>query len=206
MEEGEFTINKYGINARIRSPTVIIASANPVKSSWDDNNNNNDDGDKIDLDQIPAIKPLVDRFDLMFVFRTPRDRDVIRTYADKKSDLDDKLIPDYYNYLKKHIIYARQFNPRLSEEAKSMLTEYWANLAENFGSPRILETLFRLAKARSRLKLKQMVDADDAIETMQFYNVMLQQHRQAVKIPKNPRDVTYNECISILKESKLHCH
>jgi DNA replicative helicase MCM subunit Mcm2 (Cdc46/Mcm family) len=40
MEEGEFTINKYGINARIRSPTVIIASANPVKSSWDDDNGN----------------------------------------------------------------------------------------------------------------------------------------------------------------------
>jgi DNA replicative helicase MCM subunit Mcm2 (Cdc46/Mcm family) len=40
MEEGEFTINKYGINTRIRSPTVIIASANPVKSSWDDDNGN----------------------------------------------------------------------------------------------------------------------------------------------------------------------
>jgi hypothetical protein len=139
----------------------------------------------------------------MFVFRTPRDRDVIRTYADKKSDLDDKSIPDYYTYLKKHIIYARQFNPRLSDEAKSMLSEYWANLAENFGSPRILETLFRLAKARSRLKLKQMVDADDAIETMQFYNVILQQHLHAVKIPTNPRGVTYNECMSILRESKF---
>jgi DNA replicative helicase MCM subunit Mcm2 (Cdc46/Mcm family) len=40
MEEGEFTINKYGINAHVRSPTVIIASANPVKSSWDDDNGN----------------------------------------------------------------------------------------------------------------------------------------------------------------------
>jgi DNA replicative helicase MCM subunit Mcm2 (Cdc46/Mcm family) len=129
-----------------------------------------------------TIKPLVDRFDLMFIFRTSRDRDVIRSYADKKSDLDDKLIPGYYPYLKKHIIRATHFNPRLSDEAKSMLSEYWANLAENFGSPRILEALFRLAKARSRLKLKQIVDADDAIETMQFYNVMLQQHLQAVKI------------------------
>ena len=38
MEEGEFTINKYGINAKIKSPTVIIASANPYNSS-----NNYDD-------------------------------------------------------------------------------------------------------------------------------------------------------------------
>ena len=30
MEEGEFTINKHGINAKIKSPTVIIASCNPI--------------------------------------------------------------------------------------------------------------------------------------------------------------------------------
>jgi DNA replicative helicase MCM subunit Mcm2 (Cdc46/Mcm family) len=83
-----------------------------------------------------------------------------------------------------------------------MLTEYWVNLAENFGSPRILQALFRLAKARARLKLKQIVDAEDASETTKFYNVILQQHQQVINIPKNPRDVTYNECINILKESK----
>ena len=77
MEEGEFTINKYGINARIRSPTVIIASANPVNSCWKDN-------DRIDLDEIPVIKPLIDRFDLMFVFRTSRDEGAIREYAEEK--------------------------------------------------------------------------------------------------------------------------
>jgi hypothetical protein len=31
----------------------------------------------------------------------------------------------------------------------------------------------------------------------------LQQHQQVIKIPTNPRDVTYNECINILKESKF---
>jgi MoxR-like ATPase len=199
MEEGEFTINKYGINARIRAPTAIIASANPLNnSSWIHD-------DKIDLDEIPAIKPLIDRFDLMFVFRTLRDATTIREYAERKSDLEDRLIPDYYTYLKKHIIYAKQLipNPKLSDEAKSMLNDYWINLAENFGSPRILETLFRLAKSRARLKLKQVVDAEDARETMQFYNIILQQHQQVVSIPDSPRDVTYNECVSILKESKL---
>jgi DNA replicative helicase MCM subunit Mcm2 (Cdc46/Mcm family) len=33
MEEGEFTINKYGINTKIRAPTVIVASANPINST-----------------------------------------------------------------------------------------------------------------------------------------------------------------------------
>jgi replicative DNA helicase Mcm len=195
MEEGEYTINKHGINARIKAPTTIIASANPV------NNSTFLSDDRIDLDEIPAIKPLIDRFDLLFVFRTPRNTEDIRKYAYKKSELDNKIIPDYYNFLRKYILYSKRFNPVLNDEAKAMLTEYWVDLAGRFGSPRILETLFRLAKATARLKLKKAVDSDDAQATMQFYNVILEQHKQVVSIPDNPRDVVYNECLGILKES-----
>ena len=56
MQEQFFTINKHGINARIHSPTAIIASANPIDGEWKD-------PERIDLDEIPAIKPLIDRFD-----------------------------------------------------------------------------------------------------------------------------------------------
>ncbi len=50
MEEGEFTINKYGINALIKSPTTIVGSANPINNStWMDD-------DKIDLNEIPRTK------------------------------------------------------------------------------------------------------------------------------------------------------
>ncbi len=62
MEEGEFTINKYGINAKITSPTVIIASVNPYGSTGD--NIRFDNQERINLDQIPLIKPVIDRFDL----------------------------------------------------------------------------------------------------------------------------------------------
>lgn len=195
MEEGEYTINKHGINARIKAPTTIIASANPV------NNSTFTSDDRIDLDEIPAIKPLIDRFDLLFVFRTPRNTEEIRKYAYKKSELDSIKIPDYYSFLRKYILYSKRFNPILNEEAKAMLTEYWVDLAGRFGSPRILETLFRLAKAVARLKLKKVVESEDARFTMQFYNVILEQHKQVVSIPDNPRDITYNECLDILKES-----
>jgi replicative DNA helicase Mcm len=196
MEEGEFTINKHGVNARIRAPTTIIASANPINGNWKDD-------DKIDLNEIPAIKPLIDRFDLLFIFRTPKDPRDIREYAYRKSELDNKIIPDYYNFLRKYIMYAKtKINPVLSEESKTMLNEYWIQLAGKFGSPRILETLFRLAKARARLKLKKIVEPEEARETMQFYNIILQQHQQVVSLPASPREVAYNECVSILKESR----
>ena len=61
MEEGEFTINKYGINSKITSPTVIVASANPINSAT------NDSDDRIDINQIPLIKAVIDRFDLVYV-------------------------------------------------------------------------------------------------------------------------------------------
>ena len=50
MQEQFFTINKHGINARIHSPTAIIASANPIDGEWKYS-------ERIDLDEIPAIKP-----------------------------------------------------------------------------------------------------------------------------------------------------
>ena len=158
MEEGKFSISKYGINRSIRAPTTILASANPVNSTWKNS-------DKIDLDEIPALKPIIDRFDLVFGLRRLEKEQAIREYAYKKSDLEGKLEPDYNVYLKKHIMYARRINPGLSEEAKEMLNEYYIELATNHHvSPRVQETLFRLAKAMARLMLRNIVDVDVARE------------------------------------------
>jgi hypothetical protein len=63
--------------------------------------------------------------------------------------------------------------------------------------------LFRLAKATARLKLKNIVDTEDARETMQFYNAIMLQYQQVVKIPGSPKYITYIECIDILKTSKV---
>jgi replicative DNA helicase Mcm len=154
MEEGEFTINKHGINARIVSPTTIIASANPVNnSSWSEDQ-------KINLNEIPALKPIIDRFDLIFVVRTPKDENVIRQYTYLKSLQEGSLIPDYSNYLKKHITYAKRFNPIFSDEAKSILDEFFIRLITKnknkkdvFNSPRRRDSIYRIAKAISKLKL-----------------------------------------------------
>ena len=48
MQEQEFTTNKYGENFRIDSPTVIIASANPIGGSWKDTSDDKIDQDKSD--------------------------------------------------------------------------------------------------------------------------------------------------------------
>jgi DNA replicative helicase MCM subunit Mcm2 (Cdc46/Mcm family) len=122
------------------------------------------------LDEIPVIKPLLDRFDLVFTFRTSRDEKAIREYTLKKSKHDDCLIPDYSTYLMKHIMYAKQIapNPKISEEASSMLNEFYIEIAKTTGSPRIRETLFNISRMIARLKLRNIVTAEDAKEACQF--------------------------------------
>jgi len=194
LEEGKFSINKYGINATIKSPTTIIASANPISTEWKDD-------DKINNYEIPILGPLKDRFDLIFVFRKSRDKERIREYAAKKSELENRLVPNYLPFLIKYIDYAKQINPKFTDEATVMLNEYFTELSsKEFGSNRILDTLRRLAQARARLKLKETIDVEDAKETMQFYNIILEQYHHVIEITKNPKDMTYDYCISILKD------
>ena len=206
MEEEEFTINKYGINAKILSPTSIIASANPMNNSrWSNK-------EKIDLDEIPALKPIIDRFDFVFVVRGLENENNIREFINSKSQQEDSLIPDYSSYLKKHIAYARRLNPVFSDEAKSILNEFAIKVAskarshKNGGeniwtrSPRRRDSLYRTAKAIARLKLKDVIDVKDADEAVKFYNVILTQLENTVSIPIDPRDETFNECMTILKQ------
>ena len=50
----------------------------------------------------------------------------------------------------------------------SILNRCYADLAyDNKVSPRKLESLYNLAKARAKLKLKDVVDAEDAKETVE---------------------------------------
>ena len=51
----------------------------------------------------------------------------------------------------------------------------------------------------ARLKLKTIIDAEDAYEAQHIYNVILQQLQQVVNIVTNPSDEAYNTCIEILQ-------
>jgi MCM AAA-lid domain len=150
-----------------------------------------------------VLKPLIDRFDLIFPFRRTRDEKIIKEYADKKFELDDKRIPSYSAYLQKHIEYCKRFNPKLSEEAKFMLKEYYISIAKSYGSPRVRETIITIAEMIARLKLKNVVDVEDSKETMEFYNVILKQLEQVVNVTTSPADATFEECVGVLKDASF---
>jgi replicative DNA helicase Mcm len=197
MEEGWFTITKYGISAKIYSPTTIIASANPLSNS-----NWNDD-EKIDIDEIPALKPIKDRFDLIFIFRSQKDEKEIRRYAYKKGEIEAVKVPDYTKFIIKYLEYAKRINPKINDEARAMLNEFFIKIrGRGFGSYRVLDILYRLSEAVARLKLKEIVDIEDAKEVMEFYNVMLQNFEMAVNVSVNPKQVTYDKFVETLQNSK----
>ena len=201
MEEGDFTINKHGINAKIKASTTIFASANPRQQNF------SKECDTISLDSIPAINALLDRFDLIFEFSNFKDSEELREYINIKSEREDKKQLDYSTYIKKHISYSKRFNPTLTAEAKSILNEYSIdifNMKSPFITPRRRESLYRLARAIARIKLKDVVDVNDAKEAAEFYNIMISKFLQAVKIPENPRDVTYKICLEILKAHRAN--
>eukprot|EP00002_Diphylleia_rotans_P024947 TRINITY_DN4927_c0_g1_i6.p1 TRINITY_DN4927_c0_g1~~TRINITY_DN4927_c0_g1_i6.p1 ORF type:complete len:712 (-),score=116.81 TRINITY_DN4927_c0_g1_i6:41-2176(-) len=76
--------------------------------------------------------------------------------------------------LRKYIGYARKYvHPRLSEEAKVVLGDFYLSLRRNHHSmdstpitTRQLESLIRLAEARAKVELREIVTRDDALDVV----------------------------------------
>jgi DNA replicative helicase MCM subunit Mcm2 (Cdc46/Mcm family) len=200
MQEQKFKFSKHGITALVSSPTSIIWSSNPTSGKWKN-------PESIDLDEFPAIKPLIDRFDLIYAIRDNQDAEEERKYADIKFEMDDdnnnEISENESNlvYLQKHIEYSKRFRPKLSDGAKFMLKEYYLGVRAKYGSRRVLESIVTIARMIAQLKLKEVIDAEDAKETQEVFNRVLAPLQKIVNTTSNPIDVIVEECLNILKES-----
>ncbi|KAA2279393.1 hypothetical protein [Candidatus Nitrosocosmicus sp. SS] len=199
MEEGEFSINKHGIHSDIESPTTIVGSTNLLKPTY---HADITDGN-ISLSQIPLTAPVLDRFDLINVVTENTSDSAILYYTEKKMELSDKRIPKYDLYLQKHIEYARKLDPKLSSECKERIKYFYTALRKSnpdFGSNRVLETIIRLCKNVSKLKLKQTVDELDANEAIEFYSKIISRYiESSTRVPIEPDKYAYEKCFNILK-------
>ena len=161
------------------------------------------------MSEIPLLQPVIDRFDLKFILQDSKDEQVLRDYADAKTKLLTEKIPDYCQYIKKYVAYAKQLNPVITEEPRLLLNECYVNLSislsesnPNFGSKRVLESLIRIAKSISKLKLKVVVDVEDVKQALRFYNALIYQYLEStVLIPDDPKNIAISVFIDILKNS-----
>ena len=68
-----------------------------------------------------------------------------------------------------------------------------------WGLPRKLDTL-RGVSWQEQSSLKDVAGEEEAIETMQYYNVILHHYQQTVTISKKPSDTAYLEVVEVVKE------
>src|SRR5215212_427245 len=198
MEEGEFTVNKFAKLRTIKSPTTLIATANPKNNKWKD-------PDSISLDEIPFEAIILSRFDIVLIFRDTTEEQANREFAYKKTEYDERHILHNYNFLEKYIEYAKTINPLITEEANSILNEYWVRLKrrEEFASTiRTLESLHRLSKAFARLYLCNRVGMKIAYETIDFMNKMLREFKISIYQINDPRSIAYDETIKLVQQQK----
>ncbi len=177
MEQQSASISKGGIVATLNARTSILAAANPMYGKYDPFKNI--------TENVNLPIPLLTRFDLIFVVRDipskERDRKIAEhiinlhtpTGMDKRSLIDVDILTKYLSFAKK-------IKPTLTTEAEGKILEYYLKM-RNVESedmitvtPRQLEGLIRIATARSRLLLKDQVDAEDAERAIFLIQSMLE--------------------------------
>ncbi|GBE54787.1 MCM2/3/5 family protein [archaeon BMS3Bbin15] len=166
MEQQSVSIAKAGILATFRSRCSILAAANPKYGRFDDY--------KALSEQVNLPPSILSRFDLIFFVRDDPSttRDVARHILDTAVSPESVIPPLSPEFLRKHIAYAKQnVFPELSPEAREVIENFYVQMrekaqqAEDMPIPltaRQLWAIVRLSKARARVRLSNIVTADDA--------------------------------------------
>lgn len=198
MEEGVTHISKYTIDAQLVAPVTMVAACNPVGTYWKHR-------DRIEATEIPLPSKEIDRYDLQFFLRMPREKEQLKYFASEIAKCDKEFPgPVDYTFLKKVILIAKQFRPKLTDEAINEIQSYWIEVAAERGSIRIKNVLERLTKALARLRFKDMADIEDANDAIGVYKYVISQYEiidYSNTIPKNPQYMVADVCADILKNN-----
>lgn len=200
MEENGHPMAKYGFSTFIEAHPSVIASANPINNKWQNE-------EVASFAEFPTLSQIIDRFDLIFVLREKKDPEYLQRYVEEKKKVSENYKAGVYEgndeFVRKYILYARDFKPELTNDAFSLLKEYFINMGDAgiSGLARKFDSLIRITLAISKLKLKQIADVDDAEEAMKFYNEGLKYFNLATQLVTRPRDKAYLAIKEIIKEN-----
>ncbi|KAJ8601178.1 hypothetical protein CTAYLR_009917 [Chrysophaeum taylorii] len=181
MEQQRVSISKAGVVATLSARTAVLAAANPVGGQYDKSRSIAEN-----LSKLAA--PVLSRFDLIFlVLDDPdarRDNLLSRHVLDFQTagippDQDDtylggkiapipqaRVLPRAF--LRDYVAYATNVDPKLTTDAAYVLRSTYLRLRRDHqrgdapATMRQLESLVRLAKARARVELRDLVTRDDA--------------------------------------------
>ncbi|GBC75404.1 hypothetical protein HRbin06_00722 [archaeon HR06] len=199
MEQQTVSVAKGGIVTTLSARTSILAAANPVFGKYDPRKNI--------TDNINIPIPLLTRFDLIFVLRDipdrPKDEKLARFLLEQHKKAQYPIEPPIgFDKLRKYILYSKRINPILTKEAEEKLLEYYLQLRGSMSedmisiTPRQLESLIRLAKARARILLREKVTEEDALRSISLIRRMLETVGIDVKTGKVDLGVLHGKPLS----------
>lgn len=181
LMNGEYCeVVKAGVDRKIHARVNFIIGANPSTINWLDLY-------KVDKEEIPVKLTILDRCDIINIFRdaanTVGDKskeEKVQEWADNKTEVSFKHINRDYWYLRRHIHYART-DPELqvlqfkSKELVYRLSDTWVSIKTNY--PQLIgnrgfEGIFRIASAFARLLIKPMIDEEVVENTIWFLTEM----------------------------------
>jgi replicative DNA helicase Mcm len=157
------SVNKATIHTTLNAKTSIIGAANPVGGRYNEHD--------LVSENINLSPTLLSRFDLIFIMKDKPSREQDERIAEKVLEMEEEDVQLLsYDIIKKYILYAKQINPVLDEDAKGILKIFYLTLREmsiGSNSPiaitvRQLEGLRRLTQASARLHLREVATVEDA--------------------------------------------
>ena len=178
MEQMTLSIAKAGIVQTMTCRTSVLAGANPKYSKFVPTRSLDE--------QLDIPQSTISRFDLIYVMNDEIDYDTDLDKARKilnnnfKTDLeviDKDVLKKYINFAKNNVF------PSLNNEAIEYISKFYAKtrqvskLEEDLGKPitmRELTAIQRLATARAKVELRDVVTIDDAKEAIRIYSKSLE--------------------------------
>ena len=205
MEQQTCSVAKGGIVATLNARTSILSASNPIYGKYDPYKNI--------TENVNLPVPLLTRFDLIFIVRDSPDKEkdnliashIFEIHRNTEQAARPAIDIDLFS---KYLAYTKQIEPALTPEAIDIVRSYYMDMRriESEGmitvTPRQLEGLIRLASARARLLLKDMVEAEDAQRAIYLVDQMMRTAGVDVNTGKTDLGVLYGKPQSVVSKEK----
>ncbi|KAF8764154.1 Zygotic DNA replication licensing factor like protein [Argiope bruennichi] len=214
MEQQTISITKAGVKATLNARTSILAAANPIGGRYDRT--------KSLKQNIALTAPIMSRFDLFFILvdecSEVTDYAIARRIVDLHQKSEESIERVYsLEEILRYISFARQFKPKITEDAQSCLVEHYQNLRlRDAGgvtksswriTVRQLESLVRLSEAMAKMYCSEEITEDAQSCLVEHYqNLRL---RDAGGVTKSSWRITVRQLESLVRLSeamaKMYC-
>lgn len=175
LESGETFINKSGVHRNVKTEVSLLATSNPKYDCFDRYQDVKD--------QFNLPETIFSRFDLKFTREDIPDKEKDKEIAEQilgiSHEKNKENIIDH-DTLKKYLKYARQLEPKFTEDAEHYARDYYVKTRTDHydeNNPirqteaRNLEVILRLAGALAKLRLNDTItleNIEEAVEILEY--------------------------------------